>query len=168
MGIQSINPTTGEVLETFELHSQEQIDEALDQARQAFLHWRTTTFAQRAEHLRRVAHYLREHKSELGRLSVLEMGKSLVEAEAEMEKCAWGCEYYAENAERFLSDEHVTTNATDSYIAYRPLGVILALMPWYYPFWQVFRFAASALMAGNTAVLKHASNVSRCALEIER
>jgi acyl-CoA reductase-like NAD-dependent aldehyde dehydrogenase len=168
MGIQSINPTTGEVLETFELHSQEQIDEALDQARQAFLHWRTTTFAQRAEHLRRVAHYLREHKSELGRLSVLEMGKSLVEAEAEMEKCAWGCEYYAENAERFLSDEHVTTNATDSYIAYRPLGVILALMPWNYPFWQVFRFAAPALMAGNTAVLKHASNVSRCALEIER
>ncbi|HEX7733447.1 MAG TPA: NAD-dependent succinate-semialdehyde dehydrogenase [Ktedonobacteraceae bacterium] len=168
MGIQSINPATGEVLETFELYSQEQIDEILDQARRAFLSWRKTTFARRAEHLRRVARYLREHKTELGRLSVLEMGKSLVEAEAEMEKSAWGCEYYAENAERFLSDERVSTNATDSYIAYRPLGVVLALMPWNYPFWQVFRFAAPALMAGNTAVLKHASNVSRCALEIER
>lgn len=168
MGIQSINPASGEVLETFEVYSQEQIEEALDQAHRAFLHWRTTTFAQRGEHLRRVARYLREHKTELGRLAVLEMGKSLVEAEAEMEKCAWGCDFYAENAERFLADEHVATNATDSYIAYRPLGVVLALMPWNYPFWQVFRFAAPALMAGNTAVLKHASNVSRCALEIER
>ena len=168
MGIQSINPTTGEVLETFELHSQEQIDEALDQARQAFLHWRTTTFAQRAEHLQRVARYLREHKSELGRIAVLEMGKSLLEAEAEVEKCAWNCEYYAENAEHFLADESVATNATRSYVAFRPLGVVLALMPWNFPYWQVFRFAAPALMAGNTAVLKHASNVSRCALEIER
>jgi succinate-semialdehyde dehydrogenase/glutarate-semialdehyde dehydrogenase len=168
MGIQSINPATGEILETFELYSQEQIDEALDQARQAFLSWRTTTFAQRAEHLLRVARYLREHKTELGRLSVLEMGKSLVEAEAELEKSAWGCEYYAENAERFLANEPVSSTGTKAYIAYRPLGVVLALMPWNYPFWQVFRFAAPALMAGNTAVLKHASNVSRCALEIER
>ncbi len=168
MTIQSINPATGEVLETFELYSQEQIDEALDQARQAFLSWRTTTFAQRAEHLLRVARYLREHKTELGRLSVLEMGKSLVEAEAELEKSAWGCEYYAENAERFLANEPVSSTGTKAYIAYRPLGVVLALMPWNYPFWQVFRFAAPALMAGNTAVLKHASNVSRCALEIER
>ena len=168
MGIQSINPATGEVLETFELYSQEQIEEALDQARRAFLHWRTTTFAQRSEHLQRVARYLREHKTELGRTAVLEMGKSLVEAEAEMEKCAWACDYYAENAESILSNESVATNATESYIAFRPLGVILALMPWNYPFWQVFRFAAPALMAGNTAVLKHASNVSRCALEIER
>src|SRR5258707_5933995 len=168
MTIQSINPATGEVLETFELYSQEQIDEALDQARQAFLSWRTTTFAQRAEHLLRVARYLREHKTELGRLSVLEMGKSLVEAEAELEKSAWGCEYYAENAERFLATEPVSSTGTKAYIAYRPLGVVLALMPWNYPFWQVFRFAAPALMAGNTAVLKHASNVSRCALEIER
>lgn len=168
MGIQSINPATGEVLETFELHSQEQIDEALDQARQAFLRWRTTTFAQRAEHLHSVARYLRAHKNELGRLAVLEMGKTLAEAEAEVEKCAWNCDFYAENAEHFLANENVPTNATGSYIAYRPLGVILALMPWNYPFWQVFRFLAPALMAGNSAVLKHASNVSRCALEIER
>ena len=101
MGIQSINPATGEVLETFELYSQQQIDEALEQARQAFLQWRTTTFAQRAEHLQRVARYLREHKARLGRIAVLEMGKSLVEAEAEVEKCALNCDYYAENAERF-------------------------------------------------------------------
>ncbi len=167
MGIQSINPTTGEVLETFEVHSQEQIEEAIDQAHRAFLHWRTTSFALRAEHLQRVARYLREHKTELGRLSVLEMGKSLAEAEAELEKCAWACDYYAEHAQHILADEHIATNATDSYVAFRPLGVVLALMPWNYPFWQVFRFAAPALMAGNAAVLKHASNVSRCALEIE-
>lgn len=168
MGIQSINPTTEEVLETFELHSQGQIDKVLGQARQAFLRWRGTTFAQRAEYFQRVARYLREHKTKLARTAVLEMGKSLVEAEAEVEKCAWNCDYYAENAEHFLADEKVTTNATESYVSFQPLGVVLALMPWNFPYWQVFRFAAPALMAGNTAVLKHASNVSRCALEIER
>lgn len=168
MGIQSVNPTTEEILETFEPYSQEQIDEALGQARCAFLDWRATTCAQRGEYMRRVARHLRTHKAELARTAVLEMGKSLVEAEAEVEKCAWNCEYYAENAARFLSDEHVATNATESYVSFQPLGVILALMPWNFPYWQVFRFAAPALMAGNTAVLKHASNVSRCALAIER
>ncbi|HEU5379957.1 MAG TPA: NAD-dependent succinate-semialdehyde dehydrogenase [Ktedonobacteraceae bacterium] len=168
MGIQSVNPTTEEILETFEPYSQEQIDEALGQARRAFLDWRATTCAQRGEYMRRVARHLRTHKAELARTAVLEMGKSLVEAEAEVEKCAWNCEYYAENAARFLSDEHVATNATESYVSFQPLGVILALMPWNFPYWQVFRFAAPALMAGNTAVLKHASNVSRCALAIER
>lgn len=168
MGIQSINPTTEEVLETFEVYSQAQIDEALNQARRAFLNWRATTFPQRAEHLRRVARYLREHKARLARVAVLEMGKTLVEAEAEVEKCAWNCDFYAEHAEVFLADEHVASSATESYVAFRPLGVVLALMPWNFPYWQVFRFAAPALMAGNTAVLKHASNVSRCALEIER
>lgn len=101
-------------------------------------------------------------------MASLEMGKPIAEGEAEAEKCAWNCEYYAENAERFLADERIATNVTDSYVSYLPLGVVLALMPWNYPFWQVLRFAAPALMAGNTAVLKHASNVSRCALEIER
>jgi acyl-CoA reductase-like NAD-dependent aldehyde dehydrogenase len=168
MGIQTINPTTGKVLETFEPYSQEQINETLDQARQAFLHWRATTFAQRAESILRVARYLREHKAELARIAVLEMGKSLVEADAEVEKCAWNCDYYAENAQHFLADEKIATNATESYVSFQPLGVVLALMPWNFPYWQVFRFAAPALMAGNTAVLKHASNVSRCALEIER
>ena len=120
-----------------------------------------------APFFQRLAAYLRAHKTELGRIASLEMGKPLSEGEAEAEKCAWNCDYYAENAERFLADEKIATNATDSYVSYQPLGVVLALMPWNYPFWQVFRFAAPALMAGNTAVLKHASNVSRCALEIE-
>lgn len=168
MTIQSINPTSEEVLETFELHSQEQIAATLDRAREAFPRWRATTFAQRAEPLQRVARYLREHKYELGRLAVLEMGKPLGEAEAEVEKCAWNCDYYAEHAERFLADEDIPIGAVRSYVAFRPLGTILALMPWNFPYWQVFRFAAPALMAGNTVVLKHASNVSRVALEIER
>ena len=161
MSIQTINPTTGEVLETFEPYSQQQINEALDQAHQAFLQWRAITFAERAKYLHSVASHLRDHKTELARIAVLEMGKSITEAEAEVEKCAWNCDFFAENAERFLADEKVATNATESYVAFRPLGVILAIMPWNFPYWQVFRFAAPALMAGNTAVLKHASNVSR-------
>ena len=168
MSIQTINPTTGEVLETFEPYNQRQINEALDQAHQAFLQWRATSFAERAKHLRSVASNLRDHKTELARLAVLEMGKSITEAEAEVEKCAWNCDFFAEHAERFLADEKIATNATESYVAFRPLGVVLAIMPWNFPYWQVFRFAAPALMAGNTTVLKHASNVSRVALEIER
>jgi acyl-CoA reductase-like NAD-dependent aldehyde dehydrogenase len=168
MSIQTINPTTGEVLETFEPYNQRQINEALDQAHQAFLQWRATSFAERAKHLHSVASHLRDHKTELARLAVLEMGKSITEAEAEVEKCAWNCDFFAEHAERFLADEKIATNATESYVAFRPLGVVLAIMPWNFPYWQVFRFAAPALMAGNTTVLKHASNVSRVALEIER
>src|SRR5450759_5562963 len=168
MSIQTINPTTGEVLDTFEAYSQEQINQALDETRQAFLRWRSTTFAERGKHLHSVASQLRERKSVLARLAVLEMGKTITEAEAEVEKCAWNCDFYADNARRFLADEKVVTNATESYVAFRPLGVILAVMPWNFPYWQVFRFAAPALMAGNTTVLKHASNVSGVALEIER
>lgn len=168
MSIQSINPATGEVLETFELFSSTQIDEALDAAHRAFKSWRETSFAERSALFLRLAAYLRAHKTELGRLASLEMGKPITESEAEVEKCAWNCEYYAEHAERFLADEKIATSGTDSYVSYLPLGVVLALMPWNYPYWQVLRFAAPALMAGNTAVLKHASNVSRCALEIER
>ena len=168
MSIRTINPTTGEVLETFELSSQEQIDAALQEVRQAFLGWRTTTFAERAEHLHNVARYLREHKARLARIAVLEMGKSIVEAESEVEKCAWVCDYFAEHAASMLADEQLASSATESYVAFRPLGVVLAVMPWNFPYWQVFRFAAPALMAGNTAILKHASNVSRVALEIER
>src|SRR5438874_2846080 len=168
MSIQTINPTTGEVLETFEPYSEQQINQALDQAHQAFLQWRTVSFAERGKHLHSVASYLRDRKTELARIAVLEMGKSITEAEAEVEKCAWSCDYFAEYAEKFLADENIASNATESYVAFRPLGVILAVMPWNFPYWQVFRFAAPALMAGNTAVLKHASNVSRVALEIER
>lgn len=168
MSIQSLNPATEEVLETFELFNPTQIDEALAAASTAFRSWREVSFAERSTLLRRLARHLRERQAELARTATLEMGKPLVEAEAEVEKCAWNCEYYAENAETFLADEAITTNATESYVAFRPLGVVLALMPWNFPYWQVMRFAAPALMAGNTAVLKHASNVSRCALEIER
>ena len=115
-----------------------------------------------------MASHLRDRKTELARIAVLEMGKSITEAEAEVEKCAWNCDFFAENAESFLRDEKVASNASESYVAFRPLGVVLAIMPWNFPYWQVFRFAAPALMAGNTTVLKHASNVSRVALEIER
>src|SRR6266849_2896235 len=168
MSIQTINPTTGEVLETFESYNERQINEALEQARHAFVQWRATPFAERANHLHSIASRLRDHQAELARLAVLEMGKSITEAEVEVEKCAWSCDYFAEHAQEFLREEHVATNATQSYIAFHPLGVILAVMPWNFPYWQVFRFAAPTLMAGNTAVLKHASNVSRVALEIER
>ncbi len=168
MSIQSINPATEEVIQTFEVSNEKQINQALEQARAAFQSWRTTTFAERSVHLHTVAHYLRQHKEELARLSTLEMGKPIVEAEGEIDKCAWACDFYADNAERFLADEQIATNASQSYISFLPLGVILAVMPWNYPYWQIFRFAAAALMAGNTIVLKHASNVSLAALAIER
>src|SRR5689334_21860866 len=167
MSIQSINPATGEVIETFEAYSEAQINEALDQARRAYREWRETTFAERGALFHRIASHLRDHKAELARTATLEMGKPIVESEAEVEKCAWNCDFYADNAEKFLADEPVATSATNSYVEFQPLGVVLALMPWNYPFWQVFRFAAPALIAGNTAVLKHASNVSMCALEME-
>ncbi|HLJ32586.1 MAG TPA: NAD-dependent succinate-semialdehyde dehydrogenase [Ktedonobacteraceae bacterium] len=168
MSIQTIQPATGEVLETFEPYSKAQINEILDEARNAFTRWRETTFAERSAAMHSVAAHLREHKAELAAIATQEMGKPIVESEAEVEKCAWNCDFYADNAEKFLSDEHIKSSATDSYVSFQPLGVILALMPWNFPYWQVFRFAAPALMAGNTAVLKHASNVSRCALQIER
>ncbi len=168
MSIQTFNPTTGEVLETFEAYTQEQINEALDQAHQAFLQWRTLSFAERGKYLHNLANHMRDHKTELAKTAVLEMGKSITEAEAEVEKCAWNCDYFAENAESFLGDAKISSNATESYVAFRPLGVVLAVMPWNFPYWQVFRFAAPALMAGNTTILKHASNVSRVALDIER
>ncbi len=168
MSIESINPATNEVLETFEPHTEREVDEALQRARACFLNWRATSFAERSTLMRRVSAYLRSHAGELGRMMTLEMGKPIVEAEAEIEKCAWACDFYAENAEKFLADENAPSSATQSYVAYRPLGVVLAVMPWNYPFWQVFRFAAPAVMAGNVGVLKHASNVSQSALAIER
>jgi acyl-CoA reductase-like NAD-dependent aldehyde dehydrogenase len=168
MSIQTINPATEEVVKTFEAFNEAQINEALDQARAAFLDWRNTSFAERGRLFHRMAAYLRDHKAELARIATIEMGKPIVEAEAEVEKCAWNCDFYADNAEKFLADEYVTSNASESYISYPPLGVVLALMPWNYPFWQVLRFAAPGMMAGNTSVLKHASNVSMTALELER
>ncbi len=168
MSIQSVNPVTEEIIQTLEPYSESQVNQALEQAHTAFLSWRETTFAERSTHLHNIARFLRQHKEELARFSTLEMGKPIVEAEAEIEKCAWACDFYADNAERFLADERIETNATQSYVSFLPLGVVLAVMPWNYPYWQVFRFASAALMAGNTVVLKHASNVSLVALQIER
>ncbi|GCF07771.1 NAD-dependent succinate-semialdehyde dehydrogenase [Dictyobacter arantiisoli] len=168
MSIQSINPATEEVLQTFEPYTPRQIDDALHEASTTFRGWRKTTFSERREHFHHLARYLRDNKSRLARIATLEMGKPLVEAEAEVEKCALNCDFYAERAEEFLASQKLPSNATTSYATFQPLGVILALMPWNFPYWQVFRFAAPTLMAGNTAVLKHASNVSQVALEIER
>jgi acyl-CoA reductase-like NAD-dependent aldehyde dehydrogenase len=167
MPFESINPATEKALATYEESSPAEVEAALADAQRAFETWRDTSFAERSARLRAVAATLRGDQARLAALITAEMGKPIAESEAEIEKCAWNCEYYAENAERFLSDEPVETNARESYVEFAPLGVILAIMPWNFPFWQVFRFAAPALMAGNTAVLKHASNVPGCALAIE-
>ena len=165
--VHSINPATEEIVGSFPLHTGEQIEEALQQAQKAFLTWHMSGFPTRAGLMKKAAAYLRLNKSRFAGYMTAEMGKPSVESEAEVEKCAWNCDYYAENSERFLGDEPRNSNASESYIQYTPLGVLLAIMPWNFPFWQVFRFAAPALMAGNTAILKHASNVPQCALAIE-
>jgi succinate-semialdehyde dehydrogenase/glutarate-semialdehyde dehydrogenase len=167
MSISSINPATGVTLRTFEPISEEQIDEKLARAAATFQTYRTTSFSDRSIWMLRAAEILESEKTEFGKLMTTEMGKPLKAAIEEAEKCAWGCRFYAENAGRFLADEVIQTNASRSYIHYQPLGTILAVMPWNFPFWQVFRFAAPALMAGNVALLKHASNVPQCALALE-
>ena len=167
MGIASINPTTGETLKTFEALNKNQIEERLARSAETFKTYRRSSFSTRAEMMNRAADVLERDKSELGKLMTLEMGKPLKAAIGEAEKCAWVCRYYAENAHHHLADQIVETNATKSYVHFQPLGPILAVMPWNFPFWQVFRFAAPALMAGNVGLLKHASNVPQCALAIE-
>jgi succinate-semialdehyde dehydrogenase / glutarate-semialdehyde dehydrogenase len=167
MVMQSINPTTEEVLESFQEFSPAQVDQALQQAFDAQRRWRTTSFGDRAAALQATARVLRQQKARWAELLTAEMGKPIVEAEAEIDKCAWNCDFYAEHASEFLADENIQTNAKESYVEFQPLGVVLAIMPWNFPFWQVIRFAAPALMAGNGAVLKHASNVPRCALALE-
>ncbi len=165
--IQSRNPATEEVLATFEPFTNEQVDDALDGAEDAFRVWRERSFAERAVPMRRLGALLRERVDRYARLITLEMGKPIAEARAEIEKCASTCEFYAEHAAEFLRDEPAPSGAKRSYVAFEPLGIVLAVMPWNYPFWQVVRFAAPALMAGDAAVLKHASNVPQCALAIE-
>jgi succinate-semialdehyde dehydrogenase/glutarate-semialdehyde dehydrogenase len=167
MVLKSINPTTEDVVQTFEEFTRAQINQALDQAAAAQRTWRSTAYGERARGLQKVARALRAQKSRLAALATEEMGKPIVEAEAEVEKCAWNCDFYAEHAASFLADEHVEMSLSDSFVAFEPLGVVLAIMPWNFPFWQVIRFAAPALMAGNGAILKHASNVPRCALALE-
>jgi succinate-semialdehyde dehydrogenase / glutarate-semialdehyde dehydrogenase len=167
MSIASINPANGEVLRTFEPLTAEQIDRRLQLADSAFRTHRQTSFSDRASKIVRAAEILEKEKDECAHLMTLEMGKPLKAAVAEALKCATGCRYYAENASKFLADEIVDTGAKRSFIRYLPIGPILAIMPWNFPFWQVFRFAAPALMAGNVGLLKHASNVPQCALKIE-
>ncbi len=167
MAFRSINPATEEVEATFEEHSDEEVDAALSEVANAFSRWRKVPFKERATRMRAAAAFLRASKPRLAGLITAEMGKPLRQSEAELEKCAWCCEFYAEHAAEFLADRSVPSAATSSYVAFDPLGPVLAVMPWNFPFWQVFRFAAPALMAGNTAVLKHAANVPRCALAIE-
>jgi succinate-semialdehyde dehydrogenase / glutarate-semialdehyde dehydrogenase len=168
MPIATINPYTGETLRVFEPITPEQLNSKLDLAAATFSSYRKTAFADRARCMSRVADILERDKQRLGRLITIEMGKPLAASVQEIEKCALACRYYAEHAEQYLADEVVKTNASKSFIRYLPLGPVLAIMPWNFPFWQVIRFLAPALMAGNTGLLKHASNVPQCALEIER
>ena len=165
--ITSVNPATEEVLARFDPFTSEQVERALDEAQDAFMAWRDRSIAERAVPMRRLAALLRERADRYARLITMEMGKPIAEAKAELEKCAFGAEHYAENAARYLADEVIETSAQRSIVAFEPLGIVLAVMPWNFPFWQVIRFAAPALMAGNGAILKHASNVPQCALAIE-
>jgi len=167
MAIATTNPTTGETIKTFEPLTDAEIAQKLELSQSAFTDYRQTPMAQRSNWLQTTAQMLEREKEKLSKLMTLEMGKPLQAAIAEIEKCALVCRYYAENAAEFLADQVVATDASYSYIRYQPLGPVLAVMPWNFPFWQVFRFAAPALMAGNVGLLKHASNVPQCALAIE-
>ena len=165
--ISSINPWSGETLRSFPEQSQAEVNDALDAAVAAQLEWRRQPIERRLELLPKLAGILRSRKAELAALITLEMGKPISEAEAEIEKCAYTCDHYFEAAPQYLASDHIKSTATDSFVTFEPLGVVLAIMPWNYPFWQVFRFAAPALAAGNGAILKHANNVPQCALAIE-
>lgn len=162
-----INPATGEAGKTYPDMGIEEIHSILEACHAEWRRWRRTSFAERAEKMRQVGKLLRERTEELAILMAEEMGKPLAQGRAEAEKCAWVCDYYADHAEAFLASQLIETDASKSYVAFQSLGVVLAVMPWNFPFWQVFRFAAPALMAGNGGVLKHASNVPGCALAIE-
>ncbi len=167
MTLRSVNPTDGSLLREYPETTPEDVAAALGASARAFEGWRRTSFAQRATVLRRAASLLRERGRDLSRLMALEMGKPVAQGRAEADKCGWVCDHYAEHAERLLAPEPAPTEAARSYVAFEPLGPVLAVMPWNFPLWQVFRFAAPALMAGNVGVLKHASSVSACALAIE-
>jgi succinate-semialdehyde dehydrogenase/glutarate-semialdehyde dehydrogenase len=167
VSIDSINPATGAVLKHFEPASPDEVERKLEAAAAAFRSWRETPFPERTSRMKRAAEVLETHKARWGELMTLEMGKPIGAAVAEAEKCAWVCRYYAENAPAFLADEPATSDGSSAFVRYQPLGPVLAIMPWNFPFWQVFRFAAPALMAGDVGLLKHASNVPQCALAIE-
>jgi succinate-semialdehyde dehydrogenase/glutarate-semialdehyde dehydrogenase len=165
--IKSINPTTGKTVKTYQTHSEKGVEKIINSVDKTWHHWRFASFAERAPAMQNLSSLLRSKKDELALLMAIEMGKVIKEGISEIEKCAWVCEYYVQNAENFLENEFIKTEASQSFVSYQPLGTILAIMPWNFPFWQVFRFLAPTLMAGNTAVLKHASNVPGCAMAIE-
>lgn len=167
MSIQAINPSNDGLIKTYETLAGKETDQRLEQADNCFGQWRRRSFDERARLMKKAARMLEEKSEELATLITQEMGKPITAARGEIKKCAWVCDYYAEHARSFLQDEDIATDAQHSFISYQPLGAILAIMPWNFPFWQVFRFAAPALMAGNVAVLKHASNVPGCAMAIE-
>src|SRR5216117_3253890 len=167
MAIASINPATGEKLQEFSPFDDAEMEKRLARAEKAFSKYRRTTFTDRSVFLEATAELLFQEKKKFAEIITLEMGKLFRDSVAEIEKCASGCQFYAENGERFLEDEAAQTDAAESYVQYQPLGPVLAIMPWNFPFWQVFRFAAPALTVGNVGLLKHASNVPQCALAIE-
>ncbi|OKH12484.1 NAD-dependent succinate-semialdehyde dehydrogenase [[Limnothrix rosea] IAM M-220] len=167
MAIATVNPATGETLKRFKALTSEEIDTKLERAQNAFQSYRLTRFEQRRQWLQNAAMILERDAEKFATIMTTEMGKTKKSAISEVKKCALVCRYYADNGEAFLADEYTETDATKSYVSYQPLGIILAVMPWNFPFWQVFRFAAPTLMAGNVGVLKHASNVPQCALAIE-
>ena len=165
--MKSINPATGIIIQQYDEHSLSQCDEIVDKVFDEWQWWKQTSIAERKVLMLNAAAVLRKRKGEFAKLMTLEMGKVIKESEAEVEKSAWVCDYYAEHAGQFLADEMIESDATKSFVSFGPLGPVLAVMPWNFPFWQVFRFAAPALMAGNAGLLKHASNVPGCALAIE-
>ncbi|MBL3657586.1 NAD-dependent succinate-semialdehyde dehydrogenase [Fulvivirga sediminis] len=167
MSMQVINPANGEKLKSYDEISPEKAEGIIDDVNDAWLSWKETSFEYRASLMKEAARILRDEKEKWGQLMTDEMGKLKNDGVAEAEKCAWVCEYYAENAEKFLQREPVSTDASNSFVSFQPIGIVLAVMPWNFPFWQVWRFAAPALMAGNAGVLKHASNVPGCAMAIE-
>ncbi len=165
--MKAINPATNELIKDYKEHTSGEVADIIDAVHNEFLAWRETSFDHRKKLMLKAAAVLRENSEEYAKVITLEMGKVISESRNEVEKCAWVCEYYADNAEKFLADEPVATDASRSFVAFEPIGIVLAVMPWNFPFWQVFRFAAPALMAGNGGLLKHASNVPGCALAIE-
>lgn len=165
--LQSINPANNKIIRHYDEMSKDQIEQIISSLHKQYIDWSSSDFKLRSHLMFNAAKILRNNLKDYSELMTCEMGKPIKQAQAEVEKCAWVCEYYAEHAETFLKDEFVKTDATESFIAYQPIGIVLAIMPWNFPFWQVFRFAAPNLMAGNVGLLKHASNVSGCALAIE-
>src|SRR3989339_677558 len=166
--LQSINPAHEEIIQQYAEMSDAEVSKILDQSNSTYNEWKLTPFEHRSLLMKNASKILRAKKDELASLMTLEMGKPIAQSKAEVEKCAWVCDYYADNAEKFLANEIIKTEFSKSYVSFQPLGVVLAIMPWNFPFWQVFRFAAPTLMAGNASVLKHASNVMGCAIAIEK